>query len=201
MFLLGIMFTHDVIANNNGMMSTFAETYFSGMNGVIETNFIAQKDQNGDFNGIRTEMEPLHPSLSTGMNGIMDVFDPHTDSMIGNEIIVKQKIVTPSLKYSFYFDVNSPQLSISDIQKVKEYASKYKNVKFESIVVLGFADPTGSDVYNLTLSAKRANSVKNILIQSGLPSNNIITQGMGEESESTDYRQSRRVELVFTIEQ
>lgn len=187
-----------VIANNNGMMSTFANTEFSGMNGIVETYHV-ESPQEENFNGIRTEIEPLHESLSNGLNGIMDVIDPKTDSVISEQILVKRSVVTPPLKYTFHFDVNSSQLKKSDIDLIQQYLSKYKEANLNHIVIKGYADPSGSSNYNLSLSQKRAISLKNILVKSGIPAQVILIEALGEEVESRDYAHSRRAELIFTL--
>jgi len=47
----------------------------------------------------------------------------------------------------------------------------------------GFADTTGDTEANLVLSAKRAEAVKNYLIEHGVNSSNVMTVGRGEETD------------------
>lgn len=186
-------------SNNNGMMSTFADGDFDGMNGVVETNYVDEDNNEDNFNGIRTEIEPQHHTLAVGLNGVMDVIDPQTDSLVSEQRIVKKLVDAPSLKYSFYFPVNVSQLSDNDVKTIQTYVEKWKELQHFTILINGYADPTGSAAYNLQLSQKRALSLKNILLKNGLPSNKIIFQGWGEEEESQDYAHSRRVELIISI--
>jgi outer membrane protein OmpA-like peptidoglycan-associated protein len=48
------------------------------------------------------------------------------------------------------------------------------------VTVEGFADPAGSNRYNLELSARRANNVRQYLLSDGLTGNPIETVGYGE---------------------
>lgn len=76
-----------------------------------------------------------------------------------------------------------------------------------SINVAGHTDSNGSDSYNLSLSQRRAMSVKNYLVSQGVPAYRIQTTGYGESmpiaSNSTDSgrAQNRRVELSIIAPQ
>lgn len=48
------------------------------------------------------------------------------------------------------------------------------------IVSTGHTDSTGSDAYNMKLSERRADAVKDYLVSQGVDSNRIRTEGMGE---------------------
>jgi hypothetical protein len=58
-----------------------------------------------------------------------------------------------------------------------------KNDEKRTLHLEGFADTTGDSEANLVLSAKRAESVKNYLIEHGVKSSNVITVGRGEETD------------------
>lgn len=78
----------------------------------------------------------------------------------------------------------------------KEYADT-------NIEIYGYTDNTGTPAYNLTLSDKRAESVKNYLISKGLASSRFKTTGLGianpiATNENADGRsQNRRVEFAI----
>ena len=78
----------------------------------------------------------------------------------------------------------------------KEYADT-------NIEIYGYTDSTGSPEFNLTLSQKRAESVKNYLISSGLSSTRFKTTGLGianpiATNDTADGRtQNRRVEFAI----
>jgi outer membrane protein OmpA-like peptidoglycan-associated protein len=68
----------------------------------------------------------------------------------------------------------------------------------------GFTDSTGSEEYNQLLSEKRAGTVRDYLVDSGVPINNVIAKGMGESNPIADNataagrKLNRRVEMVVS---
>jgi OOP family OmpA-OmpF porin len=49
------------------------------------------------------------------------------------------------------------------------------------IRIEGYTDSIGSEAYNLSLSEKRANSVKGYLVAEGIAADRILTIGFGEQ--------------------
>jgi outer membrane protein OmpA-like peptidoglycan-associated protein len=72
--------------------------------------------------------------------------------------------------------------------------------------VEGHTDSVGTDDYNLTLSQKRAQAVRDYLVQQGISENSIASRGLGKagpvaSNDTPEGRQqNRRVELVLTGE-
>lgn len=62
---------------------------------------------------------------------------------------------------------------------------KVKDIKLEVIIAVGHADRIGSDKYNLSLSERRAASVKAYLVSKGLEPNRVYTEGKGEKQPVT----------------
>ena len=79
-------------------------------------------------------------------------------------------------------------------------SANYPNAK---LVVRGHSDATGSDAYNLSLSEKRAISVKTFLIGKGVEAERVSSEGLGESAPvaSNDTPEgrakNRRVELII----
>jgi outer membrane protein OmpA-like peptidoglycan-associated protein len=86
------------------------------------------------------------------------------------------------------------------LEKVSEFLNEYPD---REIIVEGFTDSTGNDDYNLQLSERRAEAVKNALTQYQVTENRVQTKGYGEAypvaSNDTDpgRLQNRRVEIVI----
>jgi outer membrane protein OmpA-like peptidoglycan-associated protein len=88
----------------------------------------------------------------------------------------------------------------SDIRAVAGSLNRYPN---STIEVIGHTDNTGSAAYNQDLSQRRANSVANVLRESGVQGSRIAAYGRGEDqpvaSNLTPQGRSanRRVEIII----
>jgi len=77
----------------------------------------------------------------------------------------------------------------------------YPDLKLQ---VEGYTDSIGSDEYNQTLSDKRAESVRDYLVSSGVSMNNVAAQGMGkadpiaDNSTAAGRKLNRRVEMIVS---
>jgi outer membrane protein OmpA-like peptidoglycan-associated protein len=75
------------------------------------------------------------------------------------------------------------------------------------MVIKGYTDDAGSDIYNKKLSAFRANIVKSYIIGQGVNPTRITAVGIGEEkplkpnTTREGRRQNRRVEVELVAEQ
>lgn len=198
LFVWSFIYAGDVrflSASENGMMSTFGETTFWGMNGVMETNHVEEMQSEQDFNGIRTEIEPQHEKTARGLNGVMDVFDPNTDALASAEVIIKKVVDVPAIKMEFFYPVNGAELSVSDKESLQKSLVLLQNKEVKTIYLAGYADPTGSAAYNLILSKKRAESVAKWLVTNGIPSDKIKSVGAGIDDNTENLQQARRVEI------
>lgn len=101
------------------------------------------------------------------------------------------------------FDNNKSTLTTlakTNLDKLLPVLSEYADT---NIQIYGYTDNVGRPAYNLTLSEKRAESVKNYLISKGLVSSRFKTTGLGiadpiATNETADGRsQNRRVEFAI----
>lgn len=81
------------------------------------------------------------------------------------------------------------------LQGLAQMMVDYPNTR---IRVEGHTDKTGSDSYNLQLSKKRAQAVRDILVQSGVAGSRIEVVGMGSQYPvSSDNALNRRVNILI----
>ncbi len=105
------------------------------------------------------------------------------------------------------FSIDSAKLRPSADEKLRPVAAFAKKYPEADIEVIGHTDSTASEDYNLELSEKRAEAVKNWLVKNGVNANRIKTRGMGETqpmaSNDTEQgrAQNRRVEVHYTIQE
>ncbi len=83
------------------------------------------------------------------------------------------------IKDNVLFDFNSYQLKPSARDTLRKMANTINQDPSNVIVVAGFTDSTGSFRYNVTLSEKRAEAVKNELVLNGVDPSRILTFGCG----------------------
>ena len=75
--------------------------------------------------------------------------------------------------------------------RLEEFATKVKTLsKVEAIVVRGYTDRLGSDRHNLPLSLQRALTVKNYLVNLGVPANVIEAEGKGSSNPVKECKES-----------
>jgi outer membrane protein OmpA-like peptidoglycan-associated protein len=96
----------------------------------------------------------------------------------------------------------SPE-AFRNVDKLAAFLKKHPN---RSVLIEGHTDNVGSDEYNLTLSEKRAEAVKNALVAKGVGQERVTTKGYGKKypvasNNTSDGRQlNRRVEVVVLNE-
>jgi outer membrane protein OmpA-like peptidoglycan-associated protein len=101
-----------------------------------------------------------------------------------------------------FFDINSASLKSNMLKVLDRLIDLIKQNKNYKIEIKGFTDDVGKDDYNLNLSQKRSESVKEYLIKNNI-SNLVTAKGYGENNpkyDNTDVgkkAKNRRVEIYF----
>ena len=103
------------------------------------------------------------------------------------------------------FELDSADLTEEAQQNLAIFAQALKDerLKKASFVVEGHTDARGTDIYNDTLSEKRAAAVKTYLIDQGVPTERLTALGMGEAAPRVDDPmdpENRRVELRIDLD-
>ena len=81
-----------------------------------------------------------------------------------------------------YFDVGSTVVGKDGERELQWFVDKMQPYPKAVILVQGFADSTGSEGKNKTLSEDRARAVATVLGAKGIDASRIMTQGYGTES-------------------
>jgi outer membrane protein OmpA-like peptidoglycan-associated protein len=108
-----------------------------------------------------------------------------------------------TLSGSILFRSNESMLLPSAHVKLDKVAHALLTIREHNLIVEGYTDSNGSDSYNQNLSQRRANVVRDYLVQRGYPNNRITTNGKGENSPIADNSSAegrannRRVEIVI----
>ncbi len=84
------------------------------------------------------------------------------------------------------FDFDKVSLSASGKRTLDGFAKDLKGLQYDRITVIGNADRIGTESYNMKLSQRRAEAVKDYLIVSGaVPASKIVATGAGESDHRT----------------
>ncbi len=110
-----------------------------------------------------------------------------------------EQMLTATFKSDLFFDVNSSTIKPGGYAELDRVANVLAQYPQTMIRVEGHTDQTGSEQFNLQLSERRANAVKNALTQKGIDAARITPVGMGECCPvSSDNASNRRVSMVLT---
>jgi outer membrane protein OmpA-like peptidoglycan-associated protein len=102
------------------------------------------------------------------------------------------------------FNTDQAVLTSGGMSTVQKLGQILADNPDRSVLVEGFTDSTGSTAHNLELSQRRAEAVRNALIQMGISGNRIQTRGYGEaypvasNATAGDRQLNRRVEIVLS---
>ncbi len=119
-----------------------------------------------------------------------------------NLVVVTEKKI--ELKQTVYFDFNKATIKPVSFALLDDVAQAMKDNPKIKVEVQGHTDSVGNDAFNLKLSQRRAESVRNYLIKKGISSDRMTPKGYGENVPIADNRtkdgrdQNRRVEFVIT---
>lgn len=154
--------------------------YFQGPREEVALKLTFKKKENIDF--LVFDLTQLYPISINETDETIDV-------SIGNEILFESNSYTLN---------NTSKQALSEIKRILIDKEKYK-----SITINGFTDDVGSDDYNLTLSKKRAEAVKELFTNLGINPTKVVTQGLGEKNpkaeniDEVNRKMNRRVELTI----
>jgi OOP family OmpA-OmpF porin len=109
--------------------------------------------------------------------------------------------VAPS--FMVFFDWDRSNLSAQALQTIRQAAQAFKTKGSARITATGHTDTSGPENYNMALSLRRANAVKDALVREGVPATAIAVVGRGEQGllvptpDGVREPQNRRVEIVL----
>lgn len=110
---------------------------------------------------------------------------------------------TTRQSYIVFFDFDRADITPPAMQTIQQAAASAKSGNRTSLTVTGHADRSGSDAYNMALSMRRANAVKDALVRQGIPASSmqVVARGEGEPlvptADGVREPQNRRVEIVI----
>ena len=105
--------------------------------------------------------------------------------------------------FMVFFDWDRSNLSQQALNTIRQAADQFKATGKARITATGHTDTSGPESYNMALSLRRANAVKDALVREGVPAQAISVIGRGEQGlrvptpDGVREPQNRRVEIVI----
>jgi outer membrane protein OmpA-like peptidoglycan-associated protein len=85
-----------------------------------------------------------------------------------------------AMSYMVFFDWDRYDLSQQALGTIHQAAEAFRATGQSRVTATGHTDTSGSEQYNMALSLRRANTVKNALVREGVPASAISVVGKGE---------------------
>jgi outer membrane protein OmpA-like peptidoglycan-associated protein len=110
----------------------------------------------------------------------------------------------PTVSFMMFFDWDSAKLTPQALTAAHEAAEAFRARSATRATINGHTDTTGSNAYNMKLSAKRADAVKEALVKEGIPAAAIVVNSSGESgalvptADQVKEPRNRRVEVVIS---
>jgi outer membrane protein OmpA-like peptidoglycan-associated protein len=188
-----------LVDSNSSLGSTvFAYQGIIGLGWMVDTNFRVNLD--GRYYG--TSNPSINGAQWTNNNFSI---------MLGLQLKFGQTAAPPpppppppmAPSFMVFFDWDRSNLSQQALATIKQAAGVFKTKGQARITATGHTDTSGPEAYNMALSLRRANAVKDALVREGVPAQAITVIGKGENGllvqTGPDVRepQNRRVEIVI----
>ena len=164
------------------------EDNVSDLKGKVANKQDKMNDANG--NGIPDEIESYLNNNYQAKGG--SVANNNNSSDFSGDVVsdlIKKGYI------SAYFDFNSSTPQVSSTWALDIVVKYLKENSGANVLISGYADELGGTNYNNSLSQKRANAVKDILVKAGVSASRISTEGKGEDT-SVDKSSSRARQIA-----
>lgn len=96
-----------------------------------------------------------------------------------------------TLNASTLFDFDKADLKAEGRQALDKLVQDMRNLDYEFVLVTGHTDRIGARDYNLNLSQRRADAVKDYLVSAGIPAARITSRGVANDEPVTRPEQCR----------
>jgi outer membrane protein OmpA-like peptidoglycan-associated protein len=110
------------------------------------------------------------------------VMKPYLKNIVLSRLRVGEKMLLTNV----FYEVDSWQLKLESMAELNKLSTLLKDNGEIKVEIGGYTDSTGSDEHNLLLSEKRALSVVNFLVSSGVAANRLQYKGYGNTSPVAD---------------
>jgi outer membrane protein OmpA-like peptidoglycan-associated protein len=116
---------------------------------------------------------------------------------------IEPAMVIRAPSFTVFFEWDKSDLTPAALDTIHRAAGAYRSKGGAQINASGHTDRSGPEAYNLALSLRRANSVRDALVADGVRASDISVVGLGESqplvptADGVREAQNRRVEIVI----
>jgi outer membrane protein OmpA-like peptidoglycan-associated protein len=116
---------------------------------------------------------------------------------------VVHPVPLPTGPYLIFFDWNKAAIPPQAVRILNNVVATFQHIGRTRVLVSGYADRSGPSDYNIALSQRRADAVRDFLVRRGVPASLVVTEAKGESrllTETIDgvsHPHNRRVEIYF----
>lgn len=159
----------------------------------VANNKKAEQKLQNQINDLENQLETVKNTNTAAADSLQKMIDQ----------IKEDQLTFYALPFSVLFNIDSYKVSGVEKTKVKAIAKVMQDNPDTKFVVVGFCDHTGSDEYNMKLSQKRAEAVKDMLVSEyGIAADRLECDWKGKTVAYGDLKLSinRRVSFYRVIE-
>jgi len=166
----------------------------------VSGSFTAEKDFNHIIIGNFSDDENTKTiKFDNGSNEayyfIDDVSLYKVDCNSGSKLQLASDFTLDDISFAY----NSAVVTSKAKEALRKFCAQIQEDSPESILINGYCDDSGTDVYNMNLSQKRAENVMRLMEMYGLPKNKMKAIGHGSSNplDLQNKAKNRRVEIVI----
>lgn len=163
------------------------------LEGEVANSKKAEQKLQNQINDLENQLETVKNTNTAAADSLQKMIDQ----------IKEDQLTFYALPFSVLFNIDSYKVSGVEKTKVKAIAKVMQDNPDTKFVVVGFCDHTGSDEYNMKLSQKRAEAVKDMLVSEyGIAADRLECDWKGKTVAYGDLKLSinRRVSFYRVIE-
>ena len=176
-FNLGSKKAHaDWYINENKIFNVIDTRINSADSKAYEAKIAADENQE--------ELESLKKSITRLENQVTEISSNQKKQQNIQEEVERNLIgeLIDGEYVNIYFDFNSTVIDKASISSVNFILNYLKKNPLVTALLSGYADEQGVKEYNILLSRKRAEAVKNLLVSAGIEETRLSTEGMGVDT-------------------
>jgi adhesin transport system outer membrane protein len=147
---------------------------------------------------IGVKVDKVGCAIDSDRDGVADYRDKCKNTPAGFKVSSDGCPVTKNLELKF--QTAKYKITKNSRAKIVEFAKFLKLYPKYKVKILGYTDSAGDEISNLKLSQKRAQMVKEALVQEGINPDRITTEGMGAKNPIADNSTAKGRELNRRIE-